>query len=180
MLALRIIGTIIMGFYALQGVIRIVASSKENETTAENVGTAIAVLLGLGLDAVVIVALWILQEERKESMKKLQVKTEAKNLLKKLQKINEKLRDVQAAVRDFSNEVEEITREEIELYAKTEEQEKRVEWLNELIIQLESINGMDIEDTIYELESFLDDQSRKGELLWAYYLSQDCMQWFTK
>ena len=60
MLALRIIGTIIMGFYALIGVIRIVASSKENETVAENVGTAIAVLLGLGLDATVIVALWVL------------------------------------------------------------------------------------------------------------------------
>ena len=32
MLALRIIATIIIGFYALKGVIRIVASSKENET----------------------------------------------------------------------------------------------------------------------------------------------------
>ena len=60
MLALRIIGTIIMGFYALRGVVRIVASSKENETVAENVGTAIAVLLRLGLDAVVIIALWVL------------------------------------------------------------------------------------------------------------------------
>lgn len=60
MLALRIIATIIIGFYALGGVIRIVESSKENETVAENVGTAIAVLLRLGLDAVVIIALWVL------------------------------------------------------------------------------------------------------------------------
>lgn len=60
MLALRIIATIIMGLYVLKGVTRIVASSKENETTAENVGTAIAVLIGLGLDAIIIVALWIL------------------------------------------------------------------------------------------------------------------------
>lgn len=60
MLALRIIGTIIMGFYALKGVIRVVASSKKNETIAENVGTAIGLLLGLGFDAVVIIALWVL------------------------------------------------------------------------------------------------------------------------
>ena len=60
MLALRIIATIIVGFYALKGVIRIVASSKENETTAGNIGTAIGLLLGLGLDAVVIITLWIL------------------------------------------------------------------------------------------------------------------------
>ena len=95
-------------------------------------------------------------------MKLLKVKTEAKNLLAKLQKINEALRDVQAEAHDFINEIKEITREETELYATTKEQEKRIEWLDELISQLHLISqihlasGMDIEDTIYELESFLD------------------------
>ena len=92
-------------------------------------------------------------------MNKTQTKKEAKKLLQKLLAINEELRDVQEEVRDFISEVEEV-RDSIEPYEGkcelTPAQEERQEWCDELISKLEEVTCMDIEDTIYDLDGFLD------------------------
>ena len=94
-----------------------------------------------------------------ELQAKLHVKIVARNLLEELQAINEQLRHTQEEARDFINEVEEV-RGSVEPYEGkdklTKEQVKRIEWYGELISQLHSVSGMDIEDTICDLDNFLD------------------------
>ena len=94
-------------------------------------------------------------------MTKTQAKKQVKELLTKLWKISDELRELQDyEIDELTSEVDN-TRDEIEPYENrdelTEQQEERLEWFDNLYDLLENVRDLDIEDTIGELDDFINE-----------------------